>query len=54
MSKSRRKFRDDELDDDYYNENRNRNELKERRKMKRIRNALKTKNINELMDYNEF
>lgn len=55
MSKSNRKFRDDEFDEDYYNENRSyRDELKERRKMKRMRNALRTRNIDDLIDDDEY
>ena len=49
MSKKFRKFRDFEYEDEF-NEARNSfSDLKERRKMKRIKNALKSKNIDELM-----
>ena len=50
MSKKFRKFRDFEYDEDYYEERDQRADLKEHRKMKRMRNALRTKNIDELLD----
>jgi len=54
MSKKFRKFSDFEIDEDY-NDNRSlRNELNEHRKMKRVRNALKAKNINELLDPDDY
>ena len=49
MSKKFRKFRDFEVDEDYYDERGHRDELIERRKMKRMRNALRSKNIDEFM-----
>jgi hypothetical protein len=53
MSKKFRKFRDFEHDD--YNEERGfRDKLNEHRKMKRMRNALKTRNIDELFDPEEY
>lgn len=49
MSKKFRKFSDFEIDEEY-NEDRNfRAELNEHRKMKRMRTALKTRNIDELL-----
>lgn len=49
MSKNIRKFRDFEYDEDYYEDRRERSDINERRKMKRMRNALKTRNIDELL-----
>jgi len=55
MSKNFRKFRDFEFDEDYNNEERGfRDELQERRKMKRMRTALKTRNIEELLDPDDY
>ena len=54
MSKNFRKFRDFEYDEDYYEDRSFRDELKERRKMKRMKNALKTRNINELLDEDDY
>lgn len=54
MPKNFRKFRDFEYDEDN-NEDRNfRAELKEHRKMKRMRTALKTKNIDQLLDPDDY
>lgn len=51
MSKNFRKFRaNDEYEEDDYYDRAHRDELKQRRKIKRMRNALKTRNIDELMD----
>jgi hypothetical protein len=52
MSKFR-KFRDFEFDEEYSDRG-FRDELKERRKMKRMRTALKTRNIDELLDPDEY
>lgn len=48
MSKKFRKFRDFEYDEEYEGRY-SYDDLKEHRKMKRMKNALKSKNINELM-----
>ena len=50
MSKIIRKFRDFEFDEEYYEDRSHRKELEERRKMKRMRTALKTRNIKDLLD----
>lgn len=54
MSKKFRKFSDFEIDDGYNDDRNFREELKEHRKMKRMRNALKTLNIDELLDPDEY
>jgi hypothetical protein len=53
MSKNFRKFRDFEFDEDY-NDRGFRDDLKERRKMKRMRTALKTRNIEGLLDPDDY
>jgi hypothetical protein len=54
MSKKFRKFSDFEYDEDYNEDRSFRNELQERRKMKRMRTALKTRNIEELLDPDDY
>jgi hypothetical protein len=55
MSKKFRKFSDFEIDEDYNSSDRGfRDELREHRKMKRMRNALKARNIDELLDPDEY
>lgn len=50
MPKNIRKFRDFEYDEEL-NENRNHpGDIRERRKMKRMKNALRTLNVDELLD----
>lgn len=49
MSKNFRKFRDFEYDEDYYRTKADPIEIKERRKMKRIKNAIRSKNVESLM-----
>lgn len=39
----------DEFEDDHYDDRGHHNDLKQRRKMKRMKNALKSKNIDALM-----
>lgn len=48
MSKNFRKFREFEFDEDYEDRH-TYDDLKEHRKMKRLKNALKSKNIDELL-----
>ena len=48
MSKNFRKFREFEFDEDYESRHAY-DDLKEHRKMKRMKNALKSKNIDELI-----
>lgn len=50
MSKKFRKFSDFEIDEDYNEDRNTRKELNEHRKMKRLRSALKTRNIDKLID----
>lgn len=54
MSKKFRKFRDFEYDEDYNDDRGYRDELKERRKMKRIKNALKSRKIDDLLDDDDY
>jgi hypothetical protein len=51
MAKNNRKFND--LEDSYYEERTFHDELKQRRKIKRMKNALKTRNIDVLLDIDE-
>lgn len=55
MSKNTKKDRNyyDYIDDEEYDDLSYRQQKKERRKQRRIKNALKTKNIEELMKYEE-
>ena len=50
MPKNFRKFRDFEYDDDRYEARRNKEEFKQRRQIKRLKNAIKTQNINSTSD----
>ena len=50
MPKNFRKFRDFEYDDDRYEARRNKEEFKQRRQIKRMKNAIKTQNINATSD----
>jgi hypothetical protein len=50
MSNKFRKFRDFEYDEEYNDDRYQRADLNEHRKMKRLRNALKAKNIDDLLD----
>lgn len=50
MPKNFRKFRDFEYDDDRYEARRNKEEFKQRRQIKRMKNAIKTQNINSTSD----
>jgi hypothetical protein len=52
MSKNFRKFRDFEYDDDYETRS-TANQLKVHRKDKRLKNALKARNIDELIDMDD-
>ena len=54
MSKKFRKFSDFEHDEDYNEERGFRDKLNEHRKMKRMRNALKARNIDELLDPDDY
>lgn len=54
MPKNFRKFRDFEYDEDRYDDNRgHRDELKERRRIKKMKNALKARNIDQLLDIDD-
>lgn len=51
--KTSRDFKFDDFDDDSYN-NGFRDELVERRKMKRLKSALKTRNVDDLLDLDDY
>jgi len=55
MSKNKRKQKIsyDEYDDDFLYENQNREESRKRRQQKRMKNALRTKNIDALLEYED-
>ena len=55
MSKNKRKQKIsyDEYDEDFLYENQNREESRKRRQQKRMKNALRTKNIDALLEYED-
>lgn len=53
MSRTKKSFKWYDEEDDYENERRKNKRHEDRRKMKKIKNALKTRNIDELIGYEE-
>jgi hypothetical protein len=54
MNENFRKFREYEYIEDYNNNSTARNELREHRKLKRMRNALRARNIDDLLDPDDY
>lgn len=52
--KNYRNVHTDYYDDDYIDGRNFHDELKERRKLKRLKNAIRSKNISDLLEYDEY
>lgn len=52
MTKHNHKYRNFEIEDDYDDRN-YRDEIRERRKLKRMKNALKSRRVDELLDIDD-
>ena len=53
MAKNNRNYQNFEEEDNYYDDRGYHQDLKQRRQMKRMKNALKTRNIDVLVDFDD-
>lgn len=54
MAKKNFNTRHNDFEDDYYDDRVHHDELKQRRKLKRMKNALRARNIEDLLDEDDY